>query len=168
LRLVGFIRPKHDYSMGYHEYKKIFLLHPGRRASIRHPPAPRAIPFSCGFAAIARNSDFRKRIGRSCGGVCCFENLPIAQWTPATAVGPFDSLSQASRRIARRVTTVTAVGDANANMHTQWRMVMTSIKTYDNWFIERPIDDRGERALLVALVAIVAAWSIAFLAGFCL
>jgi hypothetical protein len=31
--------------------------------------------------------------------------------------------------------------------------------------IERPIDDRSERALLVAFVAIVAAWSIAFLVG---
>jgi hypothetical protein len=45
---------------------------------------------------------------------------------------------------------------------------MTSIKTYEDWFTERPIDDRNERALLIAFVAIVAAWSIAFLVGFCL
>jgi hypothetical protein len=40
---------------------------------------------------------------------------------------------------------------------------MTSIRTYDDLACALPIDDRNERPLLIALVAIVAAWSIAFL-----
>ena len=36
---------------------------------------------------------------------------------------------------------------------------------YDNFCSALPIDDRNERPLLVALIAIVAAWSIVFLLG---
>ena len=42
---------------------------------------------------------------------------------------------------------------------------MMSIQMYDNFSSALPIDDRNERPLLVALVAIVAAWSIVFLLG---
>jgi hypothetical protein len=42
---------------------------------------------------------------------------------------------------------------------------MTSIRVYDNLSSALPIDDRNERPLLVALIAIVAAWSIVFLLG---
>jgi hypothetical protein len=41
--------------------------------------------------------------------------------------------------------------------------VMTSMQLYENLTSALPIDDRNERPLLIALVAIVAAWSIAFL-----
>jgi hypothetical protein len=40
---------------------------------------------------------------------------------------------------------------------------MTNTQTYDSFLSALPIDDRNERPLLIALVAIVAAWSIAFL-----
>jgi hypothetical protein len=40
---------------------------------------------------------------------------------------------------------------------------MTSIEAYNNFPSALPIDDRNERPLLIALVAIVAAWSITFL-----
>ena len=40
-----------------------------------------------------------------------------------------------------------------------------SIQMYDNFSSALPIDDRNERPLLVALIAIVAAWSIVFLLG---
>jgi hypothetical protein len=43
--------------------------------------------------------------------------------------------------------------------------VMTSIRVHDNLSSALPIDDRNERPLLVALIAIVAAWSIVFLLG---
>ena len=43
--------------------------------------------------------------------------------------------------------------------------VMTSIRVYDNLSSALPIDDRNERPLLVAFIAIVAAWSIVFLLG---
>ena len=42
---------------------------------------------------------------------------------------------------------------------------MTSIQMRDNLPSALPIDDRNERPLLVALVAIIAAWSIVFLLG---
>ena len=42
---------------------------------------------------------------------------------------------------------------------------MMSIQMYDNLPSALPIDDRNERPLLVALIAIVAAWSIVFLLG---
>ena len=42
---------------------------------------------------------------------------------------------------------------------------MTSIQVYDNLSSALPIDDRNERPLPVALIAIVAAWSIVFLLG---
>ena len=42
---------------------------------------------------------------------------------------------------------------------------MVSILMYDNLSSALPIDDRNERPLLVALIAIVAAWSIVFLLG---
>jgi hypothetical protein len=42
---------------------------------------------------------------------------------------------------------------------------MTSIGLYDNLSSAPLMDERDERALLIALVAIVAAWSIAFLFG---
>jgi hypothetical protein len=34
---------------------------------------------------------------------------------------------------------------------------------YDSWSTALPVDDRAERPLLVALVAIVAAWSLTLL-----
>jgi hypothetical protein len=40
---------------------------------------------------------------------------------------------------------------------------MTRMRMYDSWSIALPIDDRDERPLLIALVAIVAAWSLALL-----
>jgi hypothetical protein len=40
---------------------------------------------------------------------------------------------------------------------------MTKTRMYDSWSIALPIDDRDERPLLIALVAIVAAWSLALL-----
>ena len=40
-----------------------------------------------------------------------------------------------------------------------------SIQMYDNFSSALPIDDRNERPLLVALIAIVAVWSIVFLLG---
>jgi hypothetical protein len=43
--------------------------------------------------------------------------------------------------------------------------VAMNIQMYDNLSSAPPIDDRNERPLLVALVAIVAAWSIVFLLG---
>jgi hypothetical protein len=43
--------------------------------------------------------------------------------------------------------------------------VTMNIEMYDNWSSTLPIDDRNERPLLVALIAIVAAWSIVFLLG---
>jgi len=42
---------------------------------------------------------------------------------------------------------------------------MMSTQMYDNLSSALPIDDRNERPLLVALIAIVAAWSIVFLIG---
>jgi hypothetical protein len=39
------------------------------------------------------------------------------------------------------------------------------MQMYDNFSSALPIDDRNERPLLVALIAIVAAWSIVFLLG---
>ena len=48
----------------------------------------------------------------------------------------------------------------------QGEAVMTSIQVYDNLTSALLIDDRHERPLLIALVAIVAAWSIAFLLAF--
>jgi hypothetical protein len=42
---------------------------------------------------------------------------------------------------------------------------MMSIQMHDNFSSALPIDDRNERPLLVALIAIVAAWSIVFLLG---
>ncbi len=42
---------------------------------------------------------------------------------------------------------------------------MTSIRMYDSLSSALLIDDRNERALLIALAAILAAWSIAFLFG---
>ena len=36
---------------------------------------------------------------------------------------------------------------------------------YDNFSSALPIDNRNEQSLLVALIAIVAAWSIVFLLG---
>jgi hypothetical protein len=43
--------------------------------------------------------------------------------------------------------------------------IMMSTQMYDNLSNALPIDDRNERPLLVALIAIVAAWSIVFLIG---
>jgi hypothetical protein len=43
--------------------------------------------------------------------------------------------------------------------------VMMSIQMYENFSSALPIDDRNERPLVVALIAIVAAWSIVFLLG---
>ena len=43
--------------------------------------------------------------------------------------------------------------------------VAMNIQMYDNLSSALPIDDRNERPLLVAFVAIVAAWSIVFLLG---
>jgi hypothetical protein len=59
------------------------------------------------------------------------------------------------------VTAVTAVGDGWCYQ----KGVMMSIQMYDNFSSALPIDDRNERPLLVALIAIVAAWSIVFLLG---
>ena len=58
------------------------------------------------------------------------------------------------------VTAVTAVGDGWCS--TKCRK---NIQMYDNFSSAIPIDDRNERPLLVALIAIVAAWSIVFLLG---
>ena len=43
--------------------------------------------------------------------------------------------------------------------------IIKSIQMYDNFSSALPIDDRNERPLLAALIAIVAAWSIVFLLG---
>jgi hypothetical protein len=43
--------------------------------------------------------------------------------------------------------------------------MMMSTQMYENLSSALPIDDRNERPLLVALIAIVAAWSIVFLIG---
>jgi hypothetical protein len=43
--------------------------------------------------------------------------------------------------------------------------VTMNIEMYDNLSSTLQIDDRNERPLLVALIAIVAAWSIVFLLG---
>jgi len=43
--------------------------------------------------------------------------------------------------------------------------VTMNIQMYDNLSYALPNDDRNERPLLVALVAIVVAWSIVFLLG---
>ena len=59
------------------------------------------------------------------------------------------------------MTAVTAVGDGLCSTCAQ----MMSIQMYDNFSSALPIDDRNERPLVVALIAIVAAWSIVFLLG---
>jgi hypothetical protein len=43
---------------------------------------------------------------------------------------------------------------------------MASIQLYDNLASALSMDDRNERPLLIAFVAIIAAWSVAFLLGF--
>jgi hypothetical protein len=43
--------------------------------------------------------------------------------------------------------------------------VTMNTQMYENLSSALPIDDRNERPLLVALIAIVAAWSIVFLLG---
>jgi hypothetical protein len=63
------------------------------------------------------------------------------------------------------VTAVTAVGDGLCSTTDNGEAVMMSIRMYDNFSSALPIDDRNERPLLVALIAIVAAWSIVFLLG---
>jgi hypothetical protein len=63
------------------------------------------------------------------------------------------------------VTAVTAVGDGLCSTGVKVEAVMMSIAMYDNFSSALPIDDRNERPLLVALIAIVAAWSIVFLLG---
>jgi hypothetical protein len=50
-----------------------------------------------------------------------------------------------------------------ALMQRMGRPVMTNVQFYDKLASAPPIDERNERPLLIALVAIVAAWSIAFL-----
>jgi hypothetical protein len=40
---------------------------------------------------------------------------------------------------------------------------MTSIHSYEGWWDLSPIDDRNERALLSAFVAVVAVWATIFL-----
>jgi hypothetical protein len=42
---------------------------------------------------------------------------------------------------------------------------MMNIQMYDTFSSALPIGDRNERPILVALIAIVAAWSIVFLLG---
>ena len=64
------------------------------------------------------------------------------------------------------MTSVTAIADALCCIVGEGEAVMTSIQVYDNLSSALPIDDRNERPLLIALVAIVAAWSIAFLLTF--
>jgi hypothetical protein len=40
---------------------------------------------------------------------------------------------------------------------------MTSIRRYEGWWDLSPLDDRNERALLSAFVAVVAVWAMTFL-----
>jgi hypothetical protein len=61
------------------------------------------------------------------------------------------------------VTAVTAIGNVSWFIATTGETVMTRMRMYDSWSIALPIDDRDERPLLIALVAIVAAWSLALL-----
>jgi hypothetical protein len=63
------------------------------------------------------------------------------------------------------VTPVTAVGDGLCSPAGDGEAVMMSNQMYDNLSSALPIDDRNERPLLVALIAIIAAWSILFLLG---
>jgi hypothetical protein len=61
------------------------------------------------------------------------------------------------------VTAVTAIGNVSWFIAVTGETVMTKTRMYDSWSIALPIDDRDERPLLIALVAIVAAWSLALL-----
>jgi hypothetical protein len=64
------------------------------------------------------------------------------------------------------VTTVTAIGDATCYAtDKEGEAVVTSIQMWDSWCSALPIDDRNERPLLIALVAIAIAWSIPFFLG---
>jgi hypothetical protein len=62
--------------------------------------------------------------------------------------------------------TVTAISDATCcTVEEQGEVVMTNIQMWDRWCSALPIDDRNERPLLIAFVAIVLTWSIAFFLG---
>ncbi len=63
------------------------------------------------------------------------------------------------------VTAITAVDDGLCSTIGGGEAATMSIQMYDNLSSALPIDDRNERPLLVALIAIVAAWSIVFLLG---
>ena len=60
------------------------------------------------------------------------------------------------------MTAVTPVGDGLCFDENQ---VMMNTQMYDSFSSALPIGDRNERPLVVALIAIVAAWSIVFLLG---
>ena len=92
------------------------------------------------------------------------KELPRRRFSGQEAVFPAPDATSQFRYVngepRESVTAVTAVGDGLCSTRHRKRIQM-----YDNFSSALPIDDRNERPLLVALIAIVAAWSIVFLLG---
>ena len=58
------------------------------------------------------------------------------------------------------MTKVTALGDGMCFcVREQGETVVANTGSYDDWFGQVPIDERNERSLVIALFAILVAWS---------
>ena len=69
----------------------------------------------------------------------------------------------AAAQTASCVICITAIADAGRYPSRQEKGAMASIHTYDGWWDLSLIDERNERALLAAFVAVIAVWATAVL-----
>jgi hypothetical protein len=69
----------------------------------------------------------------------------------------------AAAQTARCVIAITAIADARALLCEAWSSAMTNSRTYEGWWDLSLIDERNERPLHVAFVAVIAIWATAFL-----
>jgi hypothetical protein len=102
-------------------------------------------------------------VNGSCPPLCCaFLSVAVRAESARCDLAIFRHAKGEPRE---SVTTVTAVCDGLCFIIPGREGIMMSTQMYDNLSSALPIDDRNERPLLVALIAIVAAWSIVFLIG---